>query len=38
MHLKEDLSGITSAEIEDIEKLTLRWLFQAFVDFGKDPK
>lgn len=38
MHVREDISVLPANEIEDIEKLTLRWIFQAFVDFGRDPK
>jgi len=29
-----DLRTLTPQDIEDIEKLTLRWLFQAAIDFG----
>jgi hypothetical protein len=36
MSILEDLSGLTPERIEDIEKLTLRWLFQATLDFGFD--
>ena len=31
------LSALTEDEVERIEKLTMRWLFQAVVDFGTDP-
>ena len=36
MHLIEDLSTLTSDAVESIEKLTLRWVFQAVKDFGFD--
>jgi hypothetical protein len=32
----EDLSTLTSAQIEDIEKLTTRWLYHATFDFGME--
>ncbi|MDD2599239.1 MAG: SfiI family type II restriction endonuclease [Kiritimatiellae bacterium] len=31
---EKDPNTLTSGEIERIEKLTLRWIFQAVVDFG----
>ncbi len=34
MSLIEDISSLTYDQIEDIEKLTLRWIFQAIFDFG----
>lgn len=34
MHLVDDISTLTHDEIEDIERLTLRWVFQAVSDFG----
>jgi hypothetical protein len=34
MTLIEEMSGLTQQQIEDIEKLTLRWIFQATLDFG----
>ena len=34
MSIISDLSNLTLDEVEDIEKLTLRWLVQAAVDFG----
>ena len=33
---EETLSNLDSDEIEEIEKLTLRWIFQAVLDFGYD--
>jgi hypothetical protein len=36
MTIREDLSTLTFDEIEVIEKLTLRWVFQATLDFGMD--
>ncbi len=36
MNLIEDLSTLDHTQIEDIEKLTMRWLFQAILDFGMD--
>ncbi len=34
MSLIEDISSLTYTQIEAIEKLTLRWIFQAVLDFG----
>ncbi|HEX2908493.1 MAG TPA: SfiI family type II restriction endonuclease, partial [Phototrophicaceae bacterium] len=34
MSFIEDISRLSHDEIEDIEKLTLRWIFQAVWDFG----
>ena len=34
MSLIEDILSLSHEEIEDIEKLTLRWVFQAVLDFG----
>jgi len=36
MHIIEDVSSLNTAQIEAIEKLTLRWIFQATLDFGLD--
>jgi hypothetical protein len=36
MSIINDLSSLSNDEIEDIEKLTLRWLVQATLDFGFD--
>ena len=33
---QETLSNLTLDEIEEIEKLTLRWIFQAVLDFGME--
>ena len=33
---QETLSNLASDEIEEIEKLTLRWVFQAVLDFGME--
>ena len=33
---EETLSNLDSDEIEEIEKLTLRWIFQAVLDFGME--
>ena len=33
---EETLSNLDSDEIEEIEKLTLRWVFQAVLDFGME--
>ena len=33
---QEILSNLDSDEIEEIEKLTLRWIFQAVLDFGME--
>jgi len=35
--LISDLSSLTADDIERIERLTMRWLFQAVVDFGIEP-
>lgn len=32
----EDLSTLTAGQIEDIEQLTQRWMFQAVLDFGME--
>lgn len=34
MSLIEDIANLSHDQIEDIEKLTLRWVFQAVLDFG----
>lgn len=34
MTTREDLSTLTTDEIEVVEKLTLRWVYQATLDFG----
>jgi hypothetical protein len=34
MTTREDLNGLSFEEIEEVEKLTLRWVFQATLDFG----
>ncbi len=34
--LVEDIGLLTDEQIEDIEKLTLRWIFQAALDFGME--
>ena len=36
MALIDDLSTLTQPQIEDVEKLTLRWIFQATLDFGME--
>lgn len=36
MSIVEDLSTLTSNQIEDVEKLTTRWLYQATFDFGME--
>lgn len=36
MHLVERIDSLSLDEIERIEKLTLRWIFQASYDFGSD--
>jgi hypothetical protein len=36
MHIVEDISTLTFEELEQIERLTLRWIFQAVLDFGMD--
>lgn len=36
MHIVEDISILTFEQLEQIEKLTLRWIFQAVLDFGMD--
>lgn len=33
---EKTLSNLASDEIEEIEKLTLRWIFQAVLDFGME--
>ena len=33
---EKTLSNLDSDEIEEIEKLTLRWVFQAVLDFGME--
>lgn len=35
--LISDLSTLAEDDIEGIERLTMRWLFQAIVDFGTEP-
>jgi hypothetical protein len=35
--LTGDLAALTQDNIERIERLTMRWLFQAVVDFGAEP-
>jgi hypothetical protein len=34
--LIDDISSLTDEQIESIEKLTLRWIFQAVMDFGPE--
>jgi len=34
MTTRENLSDLSEKEIESVEKLTLRWVFQATLDFG----
>jgi len=36
MSIREQLDDLTPNEIEDIEKITLRWIFQAVLDFGME--
>lgn len=36
MHLVERIDSLSLDDIERIEKLTLRWIFQAAYDFGRD--
>jgi Type II restriction enzyme SfiI len=36
MHIVEDISTLAFEELEQIERLTLRWIFQAVLDFGMD--
>ena len=36
MMTREDLAKISDQEIEEIERVTLRWMFQATMDFGFD--
>jgi hypothetical protein len=36
MGIIENVGGLSWDQIEDIEKLTMRWLFQAVLDFGFD--
>jgi len=36
MTTREDLSTLSADEIEAVEKLTLRWVFQATLDFGME--
>ena len=36
MGVVENIAGLTPDEIEDVEKLTSRWLFRAAFDFGFD--
>ena len=36
MTTREDLAKISDQEIEEIERVTLRWMFQATMDFGFD--
>jgi hypothetical protein len=38
MTTREDLSTLTADEIEAVEKLTLRWVFQATLDFGMEAR
>ncbi len=35
--MNHDLSNLTAEEIENVERLTLRWICQALVDFGSQP-
>jgi hypothetical protein len=30
----ENVTELTNEQIETVEKLTLRWIFQAIIDFG----
>ena len=34
MSLIKDLESLTVDDIENVEKLTLRWIFLAILDFG----
>ena len=36
MSLIEDLNLLKKNDIEDIEKVTLKWIFQAILDFGME--
>lgn len=36
-NLIDDLSALTQDDVERIERVTMRWLFQAVVDFGREP-
>ena len=36
MNIIEDVSSVSLEQLEAIEKLTLRWIFQAMLDFGMD--
>jgi hypothetical protein len=36
MGIIDDISDLSYEQIEDIEKLTTRWIFQATLDFGMD--
>ena len=36
MAVQNEISALSLDEIEDIEKLTMRWLVQATLDFGID--
>ena len=36
MSIIEDLSSLPEDDIEDIEKVTVRWIFQAILDFGME--
>lgn len=34
--IEQDISQLTAAQIEEIEKLTIRWVFQATLNFGME--
>jgi hypothetical protein len=36
MSIRENVDALTSQEIESIEKMTVRWIFHAVVDFGME--
>ncbi|SRR5581483_11466585 len=36
MHIVEDVSTLAFDDLKQIERLTLRWIFQAVLDFGMD--
>jgi hypothetical protein len=38
VNMFEDLSSLNHQQIEDVEKLTLRWIFQAALDFGAEAQ
>lgn len=36
MNLRADLSGLTPTQVEEIERLSMQWLYQAVRDFGME--